>query len=271
MARIRSIKPEIRRSLVVSSWPYPVRWTFVGLPGYLDDEGRGHDDTRLIKSELYPLDDDMTARKLDKHLQTIADNGPLCRYEVAGQRYLHITTWAEHQRVNRPGPSRIPPCPLHEGSVSPHGTLSESSVNGHGALTEGSRASRAPAEQGAGSKEQGEGAGSREQGTREPRAPGSSGTEQTLLDQHQAEHGPLPTAHLQQLERHITKALLDGAQPEHILVGLAEWRRRINVKPGLLPHLIADAQHEPLGHDTRDADAWVAEQEAKRAAELAAR
>lgn len=127
MARIRSIKPDIRRSRTVCSWPYVVRWTFAGLPGYLDDEGRGLDDVRLIKAELYPLDDDITPRKLEQHLITIGTNGPLCRYEVDGERYLHVTSWTEHQRVNRPTPSRVPPCPIHEKDVRTHGGFTESS------------------------------------------------------------------------------------------------------------------------------------------------
>ena len=131
MARIRTVKPDIRRSQLVSSWPYVVRWTFVGLPGYLDDEGRGYDDPRLIKAELYPLDDDMTAKKIEHHLDVIAGQGPLCRYEVDGRRYLHITSWGEHQRINRPTPSRIPPCPMHESSVTTHGALTEPSVKPH--------------------------------------------------------------------------------------------------------------------------------------------
>ena len=118
MARIRSIKPEMRRSFTVSSWPYPVRWTFVGLPGYCDDYGRGLDDVRLVKAELYPIDDDITSKKLDAHLATITEAGPLCRYEVDGVRYLHLVNWREHQRVNRPTDSRIPPCPIHEKEVS---------------------------------------------------------------------------------------------------------------------------------------------------------
>src|SRR5690348_15360879 len=114
MARIRSVKPEMRRSLTVCSWPIPVRWTFVGLLGYVDDYGRGLDDLRLIKAELYPLDDSMGTRRIDQHLRTIIDRGPLCRYIVAGQRYLHVTSWSEHQRVSHPTPSRIPPCPQHD-------------------------------------------------------------------------------------------------------------------------------------------------------------
>src|SRR5450830_1389666 len=55
VARIRTIKPSIFSSETVCSWPIPVRWTFAGLFTYLDDAGRGRDEPRLIKAELYPL------------------------------------------------------------------------------------------------------------------------------------------------------------------------------------------------------------------------
>lgn len=114
MPRIRTIKPTIFSSDTVCAWPIPVRWTFAGLFTYADDEGRGRDEPRLVKAELYPLDDGMTAKKVDQHMQMIADDGPLCRYEIAGQRLLHIVNWHEHQRINRPTKSKYPPCPLHE-------------------------------------------------------------------------------------------------------------------------------------------------------------
>lgn len=167
---MRSIKPEMFRSFTVSGWPVPVRWTFAGLLTYLDDEGRGADDARLIKAEVYPLDDDMTARKVEQHLSTVAGGGPLCRYEVGGRRYLHITSWAEHQRINRPTKSRNPPCPLHEpslnGSPPPHGKSSEPARSTPDTNTEPSRPraqAGAPAEHGA--REQGS------KGARDPAAP----------------------------------------------------------------------------------------------------
>ena len=40
MARIRSVKPALRTSRVVASWPWPVRYFWVLLWGYLDDHGR---------------------------------------------------------------------------------------------------------------------------------------------------------------------------------------------------------------------------------------
>ena len=114
MARIRSVKPEMRKSLTVCSWPIPVRWTFVGLLGYMDDEGRGLDDVRLIKAELYPLDDPVTPRKVNEHLAEMSVDGPLCRYEIGGRKYLHFTSWGEHQRINRPTKSKHPACPKHD-------------------------------------------------------------------------------------------------------------------------------------------------------------
>jgi hypothetical protein len=116
MARIRSVKPELRTSLVVAEWPREVRYFWVLLWGYLDDHGRGVDDARLIKADCLPLDDDVTRHMVDEWIASIAKDGPLCRYDVAGKRYLHAPSWSEHQRPSHPSPSKIPPCPLHEGS-----------------------------------------------------------------------------------------------------------------------------------------------------------
>ncbi len=119
MARIRTVKPSMFSSLTVTSWPLEVRWTFVGLPTYMDDAGRALDEPRLVKAELWPMDDRITPKRVDEFLTAIAESGPLCRYKVSGQAYMHITSWREHQRVNRPSPSRIPPCPTHEKGGEP--------------------------------------------------------------------------------------------------------------------------------------------------------
>lgn len=153
MARIRTIKPEMRRDLTVASWPYVVRWTFVGLPGYMDDYGRGLDECRLIKAELYPLDDDMTVRKVDQHLNRIAIDGVLCRYQTDAGRFLHLINWGKHQRVSHPTDSRIPPCPQHEST----GDIPEPLPNDSGETHEPLRPSRARAEQGREGKGTGKG------------------------------------------------------------------------------------------------------------------
>lgn len=126
MARIRSIKPELRKSLTVASWPREVRYAWVLLWGYLDDAGRGSDELRLLVADLFPLDRDVTESKLDRWLDMMAaepadshDDPPLCRYEVRGRRYLHAVKWLDHQRINRPSEPRFPPCPIHENGPPP--------------------------------------------------------------------------------------------------------------------------------------------------------
>lgn len=166
MARIRSVKPEIRRSLTVAEWPREVRLAWIYLWMYLDDEGRGLDDMRLLVAELFPLDRDVSEKKMDRWLELMAttkttedDVPPLCRYEVQGRRYLHATGWV-HQKINRPQDSRLPQCPVHEGSRN--GSVS-SSLNDslNGAVSDSlsdSPPSRAPADQGTrerGSRDQG--------------------------------------------------------------------------------------------------------------------
>lgn len=121
MARIRSVKPEIRKSLTVGAWPREVRLAWIYLWMYLDDKGRGLDDTRLVIAECFPLDRDVTDKKMDRWLEIMAekpehdpeDEPALCRYEARGRRYIHAVKW-EHQKISHPQVSRIPSCPIHD-------------------------------------------------------------------------------------------------------------------------------------------------------------
>lgn len=139
MARIRSVKVEMRTSKLVASWPFEVRYFFVLLWGYLDDKGRGLDIPKMIAADCFPRDEKVTAAKVDSWLDLMTRNlqggqGPICRYEVDGVHYLHSVNWSEHQKPNRPTPSKLPACELHEDSSDvPHGN----SVPGEGEVGEG--------------------------------------------------------------------------------------------------------------------------------------
>ena len=103
MARIRSVKPELRTSLTAAQWPREVRYFWVLLWGYLDDHGYGVDEPRLIKPDCFPLDDDLSPEIIDKWLDLFVQSGSLCRFTAQdGGRYLHAVNWAEHQRPSTP-------------------------------------------------------------------------------------------------------------------------------------------------------------------------
>jgi hypothetical protein len=107
MARIRTIKPEFFTSLTVAGLSLTARLTFVGLWTHCDDEGRCVDDSRLVKAALWPLDD-RVSKDVEQDLVDLAEASLIRRYEVDGKRYLCIANWEEHQRINRPAPSKLP-------------------------------------------------------------------------------------------------------------------------------------------------------------------
>ncbi len=138
MARIRSVKPELRTSEVVAGWPIEVRYFWVLLWGYLDDFGRGLDVPKTIAGDCFPHDGKIGATAVDRWLDLIAGSKvdpdkdpPICRYEVDGRRYIHCVNWREHQRPNRPTRSRLPKCPIHESLSEPLSEpVSESALTG---------------------------------------------------------------------------------------------------------------------------------------------
>ena len=127
MARIRTIKPGFFRSHDVTPLSYRARLTWVGLWTYVDDEGRGRDDARIIKGDIWTLEDDMTHVEVEEDLAELDRNERISRYEVEGKRYLVVNKWLDHQVISRPTPSRFPE-PAEENMLT-HAVLTESSVS----------------------------------------------------------------------------------------------------------------------------------------------
>ena len=108
--RIRSVKPEFWRSDDIASLSREERLLFIGLWSYVDDNGVGIDDYRLIASDLFPLDEDQkeTREFVSESLANLSRRSLIARYEVDGKRYLHVSTWKTHQRVDNPNKTRFP-------------------------------------------------------------------------------------------------------------------------------------------------------------------
>lgn len=127
MPRIRTIKPEFFTSLTIDKLSLTAQRTFIGLWTFADDFGKGLDDTRLIKAAIWPLRSRHSPARVEQDMGALADLNLILRYQVEGTRYFQILGWAEHQRVNRPSTSRIPPPPPPEDSPRAHGAWPEDS------------------------------------------------------------------------------------------------------------------------------------------------
>src|SRR5688500_10427158 len=138
MARIRTIKPEFFTSLTIADLTPEQRLTFIGLWTHVDDEGRCVDDARLIKAAVWPLDD-RTAADVEDDLRALTEASLITRYTLTRKRYMAVTGWREHQRINRPTPSKLPAPELGEPTPpEPSTSGNADSVSPHAQLTEGS-------------------------------------------------------------------------------------------------------------------------------------
>jgi len=297
VARIRSVKPQLRTSRVVAAWPYAARYAWVLLWGYLDDAGRGVDDTRLLVADLFPLDREINERRMEGFLDLWTRvplghaDAPLCRYEVDGLRYLHAVNWEEHQRINRPTASQLPPCPVHDhGSVSrparrdaparPPLTepLTESATDSLSeplteSLTEPTREPLTePLREGSlrARKEQGEG---RREGRIPPRASPSAGRPTAAppaaapapADPDPPPDGAQalvaawidrcarrpPSSVVARVGRHLRELLADGVDPADAAAGLAAWHDR-RLDPSTLPSVVNEVMQGPRAAPARN-------------------
>jgi hypothetical protein len=259
VARIRSVKPELRTSLTAAQWPREVRYFWVLLWGYLDDHGYGVDEPRLIKPDCFPLDDDLSPEIIDKWLDIFVQSGSLCRFAAPdGRQYLHSVNWADHQRPQHPAVPKFPAClrTSHETVVSISGQSHETvmTVNGVNSIGAGQAPSgeshetvgKPPEgltpEQGAGSREGEQGGGAREARSRAT----ATLLGNSLLDEHRRlVRPPLPRDVARKTGEHIDRLLGDPeVTPDEIREALARLRAKPKLGPGLLANLVHEVRQE---------------------------
>ncbi len=107
MARIRTIKPEFPHSESMGRVSRESRLCFIMLWTIADDAGRLRGNSRMLASLLYPYDDD-AKNKIDTWLGQLSSEGCIARYDVEGTSYLQILNWTDHQKIDKPSPSKLP-------------------------------------------------------------------------------------------------------------------------------------------------------------------
>lgn len=108
MAKSRMVSADIRIDEEVNKWPIELRFFWIMLWGYVDDFGRGRYNARLVKADMFPLDDDATAERVERWLHGLVLSGRIVRYEVDGEPFFEIPTWSKWQKLARPAASKIP-------------------------------------------------------------------------------------------------------------------------------------------------------------------
>lgn len=114
MPRKRMIAPEFFSSRTMNDLAIHTMVTFEGCWCFADDAGRFDDDEVMVKAAVWPRRKQMTETKVRADLNALAAAGVLCQYVVNGFPLMHVTAWNEHQKINHPTPSKLPPCPEHE-------------------------------------------------------------------------------------------------------------------------------------------------------------
>ena len=108
MARIRTIKPEFPHSESMGMVSRDARLLFIMLWTLADDEGRLRGNSRMLASLLFPYDGD-APKLIDGWLGELEAQSCIVRYLGDGSTYLEIRNWLNHQKIDRPSKSKIPP------------------------------------------------------------------------------------------------------------------------------------------------------------------
>jgi hypothetical protein len=127
VARIRTIKPEFWKHEDLSELPEATHMLAAALLNHADDEGYFNANPALVRAECSPLREPSVS--VHDSLNLLAKIGYLqLGAGTDGKRYGRIVTFDDHQRVNRPTPSKIKPLvAVWESSPKAHPQLSESS------------------------------------------------------------------------------------------------------------------------------------------------
>lgn len=114
MARIRSLKPEAFQSESLGRVSVSAERTFYGMSTQADDRGRLRHKPVTINADLWAYRPTHTPTDLIEELTQLEVEGLVCVYVGCdGKEYLHLVTWDEHQKIDRPSRSRLPLCPVH--------------------------------------------------------------------------------------------------------------------------------------------------------------
>lgn len=117
MARKRMIDPDFWTDEKLGTCTRDERLFFMGLISNADDEGRGRGNLKLLKATIFPYDDDIKVKDMEKMACSLMEKGMVYFYVVDGQDFYYLPNFLKHQTINKPTKSNIPEMPSDMSQV----------------------------------------------------------------------------------------------------------------------------------------------------------
>lgn len=108
MARKRMIDPSFWVDEKLGMLDVISRLLFMGLISNADDEGRLVGHPSLIKSIIFPYDQNISVENITNKLQELANLKMIILYKNNSQSYIQVTNFRKYQTINKPTPSKYP-------------------------------------------------------------------------------------------------------------------------------------------------------------------
>ena len=93
MARIRTIKPEFWEDEKIGKLPIPCRLFFIGCWNFADDFGVIKGNAALLKSQIFPYDENLRVSEIKKWIDALVDARMLVPIIHAEESYYFINDW----------------------------------------------------------------------------------------------------------------------------------------------------------------------------------
>jgi len=128
MAQYRALHTKITQSFDFNEMPDDfTRLMWALMPLALDSEGRGIYNSSWLRSKLFPLREDVTAKQIMSAMDWIVDRGMIVKYEVDGRQYFYSPTFKSYQRgLEKETKSVLPAPELGESNSVPTPDLLQS-------------------------------------------------------------------------------------------------------------------------------------------------
>lgn len=108
MATGRMLRGQISVSPQVNDLSLKATLLFTWLIPHVDDFGRINAHPRRLKSIIFPMREDISISDIDESLYQMADQGLIILYQIDDEKFLQMTKFDQHQRIDKRTASKLP-------------------------------------------------------------------------------------------------------------------------------------------------------------------